>query len=94
MLQEMDVKTIREERTLVPGGDIRQRGNRWLRDAFKKSSAKRVPRETEFRRIIKMIEGKHEFCALVNLIIDFIVCLMFQWYDCIPKISGDFTGPN
>ena len=77
MLQEMDVETIREERSLLPGGDIRHRGNKWLRDAFQKSSASRVPREMEFRKIVKLIEAKHRLCALVNLIMDFM-CLMFQ----------------
>ena len=63
MLAEMDEDVIKEERTLVPGGDIRQRGNLWLRKAFQKSLVKRVPREAEFRKLVKNIEHHKKLCS-------------------------------
>ena len=45
------MEVAREEQELVPGGDIRIRGNSWLRQAFSKSRIKRVPREGEFRKV-------------------------------------------
>ena len=63
MLAEMDEEVIKEERALVPGGDIRQRGNIWLRNAFQKSQVKRVPREAEFRKLVKHIEHQKKLCA-------------------------------
>ena len=61
MLDMMDAVTIKEEMALVPGGDIRQSGNRWLRKAFESSKIKRVPREPEFRKLVNSIESVHNF---------------------------------
>lgn len=66
MLAEMDAESIQEERELVPLGDIRQKGCKWLRKAFQKSSIKRVPREAEFRKLVKSIDKEHRFCAWVK----------------------------
>ena len=66
MLEEMDLDVIKEEIALVPGGDIRQRGNRWLRRAFQKASIERVPREAQFRKIVKTIADMHKLCPWVE----------------------------
>lgn len=63
MLDMMDAVTIKEEMALVPGGDIRQSGNRWLRKAFESSNIKRVPREAEFRKLVNSVESIHKFWA-------------------------------
>jgi len=43
---------------IVPGGDIRQRGNVWLRSAFKASALSKVPRENQFRLAVGKIMAK------------------------------------
>ena len=73
---------VKEEREIVPGGDLRIRGNGWLRDAFANSEMQRVPREPEFRKVIRIITDKHKLCSLpyfvANLMLN--VDLMFFFY--------------
>lgn len=45
---------------LVPGGDIRIRGNSWLRSAFKATQLESVPRETQFRLAVGKIMAKRK----------------------------------
>ena len=52
MVEVMDPDLIREECQMIPGGDIRQRGNGWIRDAWGKAGIQRIPREHEFAKII------------------------------------------
>ena len=51
----MPVKSIEGNQELIPGGDIRIRGNQWLREAWDSMNNKvaRVPREAEIRRVIE-----------------------------------------
>ena len=56
------MEVAREEQELVPGGDIRIRGNSWLRQAFSKSRIKRVPREGEFRKVVRIVAAKKDLC--------------------------------
>ena len=49
---------IRAEDDVVPGGDIRLRGNVWLRSAFKASGLKQVPRETQCRLAVAKVFSK------------------------------------
>ena len=65
-----DVQTLREEQELVPGGDIRIRGNGWLRRAWQKSKVTRVPREAEFRKLVRMVAERHSLCILVEILAD------------------------
>ena len=51
-----DGKTIKED--LVPGGDLRSKGNGWLRSAFTASGMKKVPREGQMRLAVKKLIGK------------------------------------
>ena len=57
--------TIREEQEMLPGGDIRVKGNSWLRKAWTKSKASRVPREAEFRRVVRHLANRHSLCFSV-----------------------------
>ena len=73
-----DVKVIREEEELVPGGDIRIRGNAWLRKAWQKSKAQRVPRESEFRRLVRMITERQSLCILVEVWTFWLIALKYD----------------
>ena len=57
---------IREEQEMLPGGDIRTKGNAWLRQAWSKSKANRVPREAEFRRLVGLLSTRHMLCPLAH----------------------------
>lgn len=59
----MDAEEVKEEKALVPGGDIRQLGNRWLREAFQASGIQRVPRESQFRKLIQSIDHSLKLCS-------------------------------
>ena len=61
-----DVAVIQEDQELCPGGDIRTKGNSWLRTAWQKCQAKRVPRESEFRKLVGIIAERHSLCILVE----------------------------
>ena len=54
----------RENQELVPGGDLRLTGNKWLRDAFKESRIQRVPREAEVRKVVHQIVNLTRVCNL------------------------------
>ena len=58
-----DVKMIQEEQELVPGGDIRIKGNGWLRTAWWKSKVNRVLRESEFRKVVHHLSHRHDLCT-------------------------------
>lgn len=60
-----EASVIREEQEMLPGGDIRVKGNSWLRKAWAKSKACRVPREAEFRRVVRHLSNRHSLCFLV-----------------------------
>ena len=49
---------IRKFNELWPGGDIRVKGNQWLRSAYHKSAVKKVPRENTIRKILYIIVKK------------------------------------
>ena len=57
---------IREEQEMLPGGDIRIKGNAWLRKAWSKTKGNRVPREAEFRRLIGFLSTRHNLCPLAH----------------------------
>ncbi|CAJ1459461.1 unnamed protein product [Effrenium voratum] len=59
----LDATVVREEQELLPGGDIRLKGNQWVRKAFSASRVSRVPRELEVRRLISNLCRKHNLCT-------------------------------
>ena len=62
-----DADTIKEEEELVPGGDLRIKMNQWLRKAWTKSKASRVPREAEFRKVVRILTMRYSICSLAIL---------------------------
>ena len=53
---------------LVPGGDLRNKGNAWLRSSFKHSGLKKVPRETQVRlAVAKLIKKKKIGNSMVKI---------------------------
>lgn len=65
MAARLDKDEIKEEQSMLPGGDIRQKGNQWLRKAWQASEVARVPREAEFRKIIKCLVHQYSLCISI-----------------------------
>lgn len=64
MLEKMpDDMTM--ERELVPGGDLRAKGNGWLRSSFVKAELTKVPREGQLRLAVKKLMAKKKIGSLV-----------------------------
>lgn len=63
MLDRLDddtIKRIKKLQEILPGGDIRTKGNLWVRAAFRDSGLKRVPRENQVREAIyKVVKKKN-----------------------------------
>ena len=60
MLEEIPLEKVKADEELVAGGDLRAKGNAWLRAAWSKSGIKKVPRETQFRCAVKALHlGVH-----------------------------------
>ena len=51
---------------LVPGGDLRNRGNLWLRSSYQHSGLKKVPRETQIRLVVMKLIKKKKVGSLIN----------------------------
>jgi len=56
-------KSIEDD--LVCGGDLRARGNAWLRSAFVSSKLKKVPRENQIRMAVKKLMVKQKMGTMV-----------------------------
>ena len=68
LVNEMVVKMPKEksaEDDLVSGGDLRAKGNGWLRSAFIASGLAKVPRETQIRMAVKKLMTKRKMGILV-----------------------------
>ena len=59
-----DLRTLVED-DLVCGGDLRARGNAWLRSAFVSSKLKKVPRENQIRMAVKKLMVKQKMGTMV-----------------------------
>lgn len=66
MEKHTDLATVNEEKELLPGGDIRQKGNKWMRKAWSKcmGTIARVPREALFRKVVRHLVHRHHLCPL------------------------------
>ena len=64
LYRHIDLETVREEQELCPGGDIRVKGNRWVRDAFQESGIQRVPRQAEVHKVVKHLVHRCNLCSL------------------------------
>jgi hypothetical protein len=56
---------VKKDQELVPGGDIRRKGNMWLRKAWEKCKATRVPREAELRKVVRQLAHRQKWCILI-----------------------------
>lgn len=67
MVKRVPVATVAKEEALVPGGDIRTKGNEWLRAAFQASGLARVPREAQMRLGTTALVKVKKLCAWLAL---------------------------
>lgn len=58
---------------LVPAGDLRFKGNSWLRSAFSRSNLSKAPREKQLRVAVKKFMQDKKLGCLTR----FVHCLMF-----------------
>jgi hypothetical protein len=61
----MPVEHVKAQQELVPGGDIRIKGNMWLRKAWEKCKVVRVLREAEVRKLVRHMDHRHNLCSQV-----------------------------
>ena len=65
MLEVVPAKKIESQEEMVPGGDLRCKGNQWIREAWCASALKKVPRENQVRMAIKKVAKKAKLCARI-----------------------------
>lgn len=63
MINHMDIDMIKEEKAMLPGGDLRIKGNAWLRTAWAEAKISRVPREAEFKKIVSNLASHYKLCS-------------------------------
>ena len=71
MISHMDIDMIKEEKAMLPGGDLRLKGNAWLRAAWTEAKISRVPREAEFRKIVSNLASHYKFCSPADVVVFF-----------------------
>ena len=73
MIPRVDAQEVKRTEEFLPGGDVRIKGNLWIRAAFRDSGLKRVPREKTLRmaleRVVKKCKLRHglSLCRLKAL---------------------------
>lgn len=68
ILDRIPVETVVKDEALIPGGDLRTKGNSWLRSAFEAAQLKRVPRERQIRLAVLEVDRKKKLRALAVFI--------------------------
>ena len=63
---------------IVPGGDIRVRGNAWLRSAFKATGLGKIPRETQFRLAVGKLMAKKKIGSQAVKLFFLSICGLFH----------------
>ena len=56
------------DQDLVNGGDLRSRGNLWLRSSFKHSGLSKVPRESQIRLVVAKLAAKRKLGSLICIV--------------------------
>ena len=87
MISHMDIDMIKEEKAMLPGGDLRLKGNAWLRAAWTEAKISRVPREAEFRKIVSNLASHYKFCSPADVVVFFATHLR-QKYDIISGLNN------
>lgn len=58
MVQRVPYDYVKKELELAPGGDLRIGSNQWIRSACTACDLKRVPRETQIRKVVEKVVRK------------------------------------
>ena len=67
ILKRIDSDQVIKSGELIPGGDggdIRTRGNAWIRAAYRDSKLDRVPRESQIRQAVRRVVKKKHLRSL------------------------------
>jgi len=71
LMKRMDDKrvcTIKTTGEFWPGGDIRIRGNQWLRSAFERAGITKCPRENAMRHALRVVCKKHSLRLYLSML--------------------------
>ena len=66
--------SLNVDQDLVPGGDLRLKGNAWLRSAFNRSGLSKVPRENQIRFAVKYLLVKKKIGFLYRIMLFLLPC--------------------
>jgi hypothetical protein len=69
MVTRLPTSITTSDQDLVPGGDLRTKGNLWLMGAFVYSGLKKVPRETRLRVLVQKLMKKRKIGISPRLLI-------------------------
>lgn len=73
MLEKIPVDDVLQNLEIVPGGDLRVKGNQWLRSSYVLAGLTKVPRETQVRLAVEKLSRKKRLCTLhSNTILPFV----------------------
>ena len=67
MLNRVPVEQVRTDGELAPGGDLRCKGNSWIRSSLKAAGVTRVPREVQIRLAVAKLVKKKNLCSLADM---------------------------
>lgn len=65
-----DKNAIQRDGEICAGGDIRKKGNKWLRDVYEKyekGDFRRVPRLPEVIKVVRLLDMKKNLSRLAHL---------------------------
>ena len=66
--RNLPVEKVKEEKELLPGGDLRLTGNTWVRKSWEESEIERAPREAEVRKVIYQLANIYDgLCVMANM---------------------------
>lgn len=60
LIQRVNPEAVKKSMELCPGGDIRVRGNQWIRVAWRDAGLVRAPREHQIREAVKKLVAKRK----------------------------------
>lgn len=75
MMEKVPTDEILQSQELIPGGDIRVKGNLWLRAAYTSAGLSKVPRETQVRLAVNKLVHKKKLCSLLSVLMP----LKLEW---------------
>ena len=66
LIEKVNAEQAKKDGDLLPGGDIRIRGNQWVRSAFVSSGLEKVPRERQVREAIRRLVKKKHLSTILS----------------------------